>query len=56
MSGFFDEALGSGEIGFHGGHCHPCEVCGAPVDCEDDCAEDEQQTIVRCPRHQENPA
>ena len=31
-------------------HCHPCEICGIPVDCEDVCDGD-QQSIVYCPEH-----
>jgi len=31
-------------------HCHPCEVCGIPVDCED-CCDGDQQTIVYCTQH-----
>lgn len=33
-------------------HCHPCEVCFVPVECEDGCDED-QQTIVYCQKHRE---
>lgn len=33
-------------------HCHPCEICGTPVDCEDACDGD-QQTIVYCNEHEE---
>lgn len=41
-------------------HVHPCayqfptvhQTCGALVDCDDDCVEDEQETIVFCVEHQ----
>jgi hypothetical protein len=35
-----------------GEHRHPCEVCGRPVWCQDDC-DDEEQTVVYCDRCEE---